>query len=81
MSAQPSSPVSGNCQDVRSENIVPAGHGAKPRDVGDIPYRVTFSNLTAVSGDTITVTISGANFLTRTELKGFLLQVLTIHQV
>ena len=73
-----------------SFNIDLAGHGAKPRDVSELPYKVNFSSLSAGSGENITVSLSGSGFLTSTELKGFIMQVelveclasvLTIHQV
>ena len=48
------------------------GHGYEPKDNDEIPYKLTVSN--GRDGN-ITVTISGAEFLTSTEFKGFIIQV------
>ena len=51
------------------------GHGYEPKDNDEIPYKLTVSN--GRDGN-ITVTISGAEFLTSTEFKGFIIQVTTV---
>ena len=48
------------------------GHGFEPKDHEEIPYKLTVSS--GRDGN-ITLTISGAEFLTTTEFKGFIIQV------
>ena len=56
-------------------NFLPSGHGSEPRDVSELPYKVQLSSQSVLSGEKVTVSLTGSGFLTSPELKGFLMQV------
>lgn len=56
-------------------NFLFPGHGSEPRNVSELPYKVQLSSQRVVSGEKVTVSLTGSGFLTSPELKGFLMQV------
>ena len=54
------------------------GHGGQPGDDADSPYQLSVSQVppsSLVAGSDLSITLAGTGFLTRTEFKGFIIQV------